>query len=161
MKKIFLGLTVILCVSAAKGYSQDIASKSPATKNTTTQANISFKEAENTHDFGTIPQGTPVSYNFTLTNTGKAPLVLSAVNPSCGCTSPEWPKEPIKTGGTAVIKVTYNAATPGTFTKNITVVSNAVNPQTVLYIKGEVKASQQTSAVQSSAPVQIPTPKKS
>jgi hypothetical protein len=163
MKKIFLGLTLIFCVSGVSSYAQAIA---PTTQAANTQnsamANIVFKEKENTHDFGTVPQGTPVSCNFNFTNTGKAPLVLTAVNPSCGCTSPEWPHDAIAPGASAVIKVTYNAANPGTFTKNVTVVSNASVPQTILYIKGEVKPSAQaTNASQPAGVSQAVAPKKS
>ncbi len=143
MKKIFIGLTVILCVGATKSFSQTANLAKPAyaatpTATTAAAASISFKEKDNSHDFGTVPQGTPVSYVFNFTNTGKAPLVLSAVNASCGCTTPEWPKEPVAPGKSATIKATYNAANPGPFTKTITVVSNAATP-TVLTIKGEVK----------------------
>ena len=146
MKKIFIGLTVILCVSATKSFSQTATLAKPAFAATTSTAatqgsvaSIAFKEKDNSHDFGTVPQGTPVSYVFNFTNTGKAPLVLSAVNASCGCTTPEWPKEPVAPGKSATIKATYNAANPGPFTKTITVVSNASTPNLVLTIKGEVK----------------------
>ena len=103
-------------------------------------AKIVFKEAANKHEFGIIPQGTPVSYSFTFSNTGKTPLVLTAVSASCGCITPEWPKGPIAPGGTASIKTTYNAVTVGQFTKTVTVVSNdPLNPTTILTIHGEVK----------------------
>ena len=162
MKKILFGLIVILSVNATNGYSQAAVTPNTGTAPTGATASISFKEKDNTHDFGTVPQGTPVTYNFNFTNTGKAPLVLTAVNPSCGCTSPEWPHDAIAPGATAVIKVTYNAANPGTFTKNVTVVSNAATPQTVLYIKGEVKpTAQQANSTAKPAPVQATAPKKS
>ena len=82
------------------------------------------------------------------------------MNASCGCTTPEWPKEPIKPGGTATIKATYNAAAMGVFTKTITVVSNANPNQKVLIIKGEVKATPATTATKAAAPVQQAAPKK-
>ena len=88
-------------------------------------------------------------------------MVLSAVNASCGCTTPEWPKEPVAPGATATIKATYNAANPGTFTKTITVVSNAATPQTVLTIKGEVKPAVAPAATPAAAPkAQAAVPKK-
>ncbi|MCS6822234.1 MAG: DUF1573 domain-containing protein [Microscillaceae bacterium] len=93
-----------------------------------------------THDFGNIPAGTPVSVDFVVTNTGTAPLILSSVQASCGCTTPEWTKEPIPPGKSGKIKATYNAAAVGPFNKGITVISNSVDqPTKVLYIKGEVK----------------------
>lgn len=159
MKKILFGMIVILSVNATTGFAQNAVTTKPATASAAT-ATASFKEKDNTYDFGTIPQGTPVTHVFTVTNTGKAPLVLSAVNPSCGCTSPEWPKEPIAPGASAPIKVTYNAAAVGTFTKNVTVVSNAGNAQAVLYIKGEVKAPATNAAVPAPAPTGTAAPKK-
>ena len=85
-------------------FSQALAAKSstPAAKATSSSAPavaaINFKEKDNVHDFGTVPQGTPVTYVFNFENTGKAPLVLSSVTASCGCTTPEWPKETCSTG---------------------------------------------------------------
>jgi hypothetical protein len=94
------------------------------------------------HDFGKIPQGTPVNWEFEFTNAGKAPIVLSSVSASCGCTTPEWTKEAVAPGKTGKIKVQFNAAAVGTFTKTITVVSNAEEANVVLTIKGEVQAPQ-------------------
>ena len=84
MKKIFLGLIVILCVSTTTVYSQGqgVAPTTVVPAAPASQAKITFKEADNKHEFGTVPQGTPVSYVFSFTNTGKEPLVLSAVNAS-------------------------------------------------------------------------------
>lgn len=124
---------IILAVVIAIGFANAGFSQAPAS-----QADISFTQS--THDFGIIPQGTPVSYVFSFKNTGKELLVLSNVTASCGCTTPEWPKEPVKPGATATIKATYNAANPGIFNKQITIISNAKNAQTILNIKGEVKA---------------------
>ncbi|MDP1763842.1 MAG: DUF1573 domain-containing protein [Sediminibacterium sp.] len=127
MKKIILAFVIAIGFANA-GFSQA----------TTNQADISFTQS--TFDFGVIPQGTPVTHVFSFKNTGKDPLVLSNVTASCGCTTPEWPKEPVKPGATATIKATYNAASPGVFNKQITIISNAKNAQTILTIKGEVKS---------------------
>ena len=93
---------------------------------TQTTAKISFDKLS--HNFGEIPQGTPVKCTFTFTNTGKAPLVLSDVKASCGCTTPEWPQQPIMPGSSAKITAEYNAAADGSFDKTITVFSNAGEP---------------------------------
>lgn len=90
------------------------------------------------HDYGTIAQGSDGSCEFTFTNTGKQPLLLTNVKASCGCTVPVWPKEPIAAGETGVIKVQYDTKRVGNFNKSITVSSNAVNSTAVLYIKGNV-----------------------
>src|SRR5689334_19624840 len=69
---------------------------------------VKVKETE--HDFGQIPQGKPVYYYFEITNTGLTPLKLDNVQASCGCTTPEWNKDPIASGATDKIKVGFNAA---------------------------------------------------
>jgi hypothetical protein len=94
---------------------------------------------KNIHDFGEIPQSKPVSVEFIFTNEGDAALVISDVGTSCGCTVPDYPKEPIAPGKSAKIKVTYNAANKGVFSKTITVKSNDLEASKVLTIKGTVK----------------------
>ncbi len=106
------------------------------------QAEISF--AETSHDFGTIEEGTQATYEFEFTNTGDAPLILNSVNASCGCTTPEWTKEPIMKGQKGKIRVVYNSTgRPGSFTKSITVNSNAKTGTIILTIKGTVNPKQQ------------------
>jgi len=89
------------------------------------------------HDFGKIPQGKPVYYNFEIANTGKAELKLDNVQASCGCTTPEWSHDPIAPGATANIKVGYNAAVENYFEKYITITYNT-NQTKQLKIKGTV-----------------------
>ena len=89
------------------------------------------------HDYGTIyKNGDGVCY-FEFTNTGKADLQLSNVSSSCGCTVPEWPKEPVTPGKTAKIKVSYNTSRVGGINKNVYVDSNA-GERITLTIKGNV-----------------------
>ena len=92
-----------------------------------------------THDFGVIAQGVPATYTFIVTNKGKSPLIITNAAASCGCTTPEWTKEPIMPGAKGFIKATYNAATPGAFMKTVTVTSNATRDLVTLTLKGEVK----------------------
>lgn len=80
-----------------------------------------LKITETEHNFGMIPQGKPVYYNFEIVNTGKEPLKLDNVTASCGCTTPEWSREEIAAGASSVIKVGYNAAAEGAFEKPITI----------------------------------------
>lgn len=101
-------------------------------------AAIEFEKTE--HDFGAIPYKGDGSYEFVFKSTGKSPLVLSNVRSSCGCTVPEWPKEPIKKGETGTIKVTYNTRLIGSFAKSITVYTNAGEAPIVLIIKGKVES---------------------
>jgi len=95
-----------------------------------------------THDFGKIKQGTPVTHEFKFTNSGKTPLVITNVQASCGCTTPDWSKEPVMPGGQGFIKATYNAASPGAFSKTVTVTANIETGFVQLTIKGEVQAAQ-------------------
>lgn len=95
-----------------------------------------------THDFGKIPQGQNAGYSFKFTNTGDAPLTLKDVKPSCGCTTPKWPRKPIRPGETANIKAVYDAGSTGRFQKSITVKTNIKdNSRVVLSIKGRVQQS--------------------
>lgn len=99
---------------------------------------ITFEKT--THDFGKINEADGrVTTVFNFKNEGMTPLVLSNVRASCGCTTPKWTREPIEPGQTGEITVTYNPnGRPGRFQKTVTVTSNANEPTTKLYIKGEV-----------------------
>lgn len=92
---------------------------------------------ETSFDFGRIPQGKPVFHFFEVTNTGKSPMVISDIQTTCGCTTPEWSKTPIASGETTKIKVGYNAAAEGSFEKHITITYNQNLTKQVL-IKGNV-----------------------
>lgn len=99
---------------------------------------ITFEKTE--HDFGKINEADGrVTTIFTFRNEGMAPLVLSNVRASCGCTTPTWTKTPVEPGQTGDITVTYNPnGRPGRFQKTITVTSNASSPTVKLTIRGEV-----------------------
>jgi hypothetical protein len=100
-------------------------------------AAISFETTS--HDFGTLAEGGNGTFEFVFKNTGKDPLVLNNVRSTCGCTVPEWPREPVLKGDKGKIKVSYNTRITGSFSKSITVYSNAGDP-IVLNIKGKVEA---------------------
>lgn len=93
---------------------------------------------EKKHDFGTIKEADgPVSYEFEFKNTGDSPLVVISASASCGCTRPEYPKEPVKPGKSGKIKVTYNpAGRPGEFDKSIKLKTNVKGKRYVLKISG-------------------------
>lgn len=121
MKKFFFTLVSVFVFAAA------------------TQAQGVLKFNKETHDFGTLKEGPLATYNFEVSNAGTAPVVITNAQASCGCTTPEWSKEPIMPGAKSVIKVGYNTSgRPGNFTKTITVMSNAENGTTILTIKGNV-----------------------
>ncbi|MCF8257844.1 MAG: DUF1573 domain-containing protein [Flavobacteriales bacterium] len=90
------------------------------------------------HDYGTIEQGADGGTEFVFTNSGKEPLVISDAKGSCGCTVPEWSKEPIAPGQKGSIKVMYDTKRIGNFQKTVTVTSNGSEAPVVLTIKGLV-----------------------
>jgi len=122
MKKIFSTLCMAL-VSVAMMAQQPV---------------ITFEKTE--HDFGRIhEEDGRVSVVFSFKNEGMAPLVLSNVRASCGCTTPTWTREPVEPGQTGSITVTYNPnGRPGRFQKTVTITSNASEATVRVYIKGEV-----------------------
>jgi hypothetical protein len=89
-------------------------------------------------DFGKIKQGTPVTHEFKFTNNGGVPLIITNVQASCGCTTPDWSRDPIAPGGQGFIKATYSAASAGNFNKSVTVTANVDGGMVQLLIKGEV-----------------------
>jgi len=94
----------------------------------------------NTIDMGRIAEGAQVQHRFTFKNSGGSPLVLSAVNSTCGCTvGKDWPRDPIPPGGTGHVDVTFDSSgRTGRQVKSVTVVSNTNPPSTVLTLTGEV-----------------------
>lgn len=101
-------------------------------------AKIEFKTE--TVDYGVIEKGSDGIRVFEFTNTGTAPLIISKVSSSCGCTIPKKPEEAILPGKTGEIQVKYDTKRVGPIRKAITVISNADTPTKVLKIKGEVKS---------------------
>ncbi len=124
MKKIISLLSLIGCFFVAGAQLQ-----------APTEDVLVLKQSE--HNFDLIPQGKPVYYTFEIVNTGKVALKLDDVHASCGCTTPEWSRDPIAPGATAKIKVGYNAAAEGAFTKTINITYNT-NQSKQLMIKGTV-----------------------
>ena len=102
------------------------------------KADIVFEKQ--THDFGSFLESDGVqTTTFKFTNKGEAPLVLSNVRASCGCTTPKWTREPVAPGKSGEIQVSYNPKNrPGSFNKSVTVTSNAAVATVVLRITGKV-----------------------
>lgn len=108
------------------------------------KAEIKFNQL--THNFGKFSESSPVvSCEFTYTNVGNAPLIINQAMASCGCTVPEYTKQPVQPGKTGKIKVTYNGAGkfPGHFKKSITVRTNGKVEMTRLYIEGDMEESKE------------------
>jgi hypothetical protein len=133
MKRVFL-----ICMTLFFAVAMYAQQANTAPVDTTAKAKITFETLN--HDFGVLPVGGDGSTIFKFKNEGKVPLVLASVQASCGCTTPSWTRDPIAPGATGEIKVTYDTKRIGTFSKSITVTSNAVNPTVILRIAGEVKS---------------------
>ena len=131
MKTKLLLLTIILFAA--------ISSRSQINIGFAINPNIpKIKFETETIDYGTIEKGSDGIREFKFSNVGKDPLILSNVQSSCGCVAVDWPKEPIKQGASAIIKVKYDTNRIGPFSKTVTVTSNAEEPSKILKIKGVV-----------------------
>jgi len=120
-------------------FAQTAAPAPAATPQTPSQ----MKWEKETHEFGTIEQGKPVSYEFTFTNTTNKDVTLKDVKASCGCTATNYTKTAIKPGEKGTVTATYNAAAGGAFHKTVTVTTSEENtmPKTIT-IKGTVKVNE-------------------
>jgi hypothetical protein len=137
MKKVFFSLALsALAVAFSSNVNSQILEKG---------AKIEF--SKETHDYGTVKYGEDGTCQFEFKNTGDEPLIISNAKGSCGCTVPEFSKEPIAPGEKGVIKVKYDTKRPGPINKSVTVTSNAVNGSydattktstSILRIKGNV-----------------------
>ncbi len=130
MRKIFslLFFTVFMIPKAVVSQTQSFVVSS---------AEITFEKL--VHDFGNVFQGEKTEYAFKFTNTGGEPLILSEVRSSCGCTVPEWPRNPVFPMQSETVKVIYNSSIVGKINRQVTVISNANNSPTTLRIMGNVE----------------------
>lgn len=97
-----------------------------------------FKFEKETINYGKIVKGSNGERTFVFTNTGNAPLIISDIKSSCGCTVPKKPEKPIMPGEKGEIKVSYDTKRMGGFSKQITIMSNAKTPRKFIKIKGFV-----------------------
>jgi hypothetical protein len=124
-KTYFLGLLILLIVNRLPGQERG--------------ACFSFKEEK--FNFGTVKEEDgPMNHVFEFTNIGGSPLIINNVQASCGCTTPDWSKQPVPPGGKGFVKATFDpSGRPGSFTKTITITSNVPdNPGITLSITGSV-----------------------
>ncbi len=131
MKRILLSISTIFIFGMLSAQTTETTVNEP-------KGEISFASLE--HDYGSVDFNGNGTCEFEFTNTGKVILMLNNVQASCGCTTPDWSKEPIKPGDKGKITVKYNTQIPGPFQKQIRVYSNAAVNPVVLTIKGGVKA---------------------
>ena len=150
MKKVFaaLGISVMMTFTA---FAQGATSKAVENPNSPV---ITFEKT--THDYGTVAKGGDGTCEFVFKNTGVEPLILSNVSSSCGCTVPEWPREPLLKGKSASIKVKYDTNRIGPINKTVTVMTNGKVPAVQLRIVGnvvEATGAQMPQKTQGAAPV--------
>jgi hypothetical protein len=132
MKRIFF----ILCILTTSLVAQAVSGIDSAPITTVPPA---FSWNMTVHDFGKIPLSKPVTHEFRFKNSGNAPLIISSVQASCGCTVTDYSKDPIAPGAEGFVKATYDAAKAGVFTKTVTVNANSEESVVRLMIKGEVE----------------------
>jgi hypothetical protein len=126
MKKLLLAITVL-------GFSSVLFAQNAVKK---AEDVIKFKEMK--YNFGKIKQGVPVTHDFEFTNVSESPAVIENATASCGCTTPQWPQQPVMKGKTDKIKAGFNAAAPGVFEKGIFVKVKGIDYPVEIKISGEV-----------------------
>ena len=151
MKKIILPIAVIFLISSCGSNEEDGLLNTDIISNPITAESAEtndeklphFEFVDEVKSFGQITQGEVVSTSFRFKNVGQSDLIISSAQGSCGCTVPQWPKEPIKPGKEGVIDVTFDSNGKfGMQNKTITLVSNTIPNTKVIALKGEVLAPQ-------------------
>ena len=141
-----LAAGLLACDNAAKKVAdagesavEETASSAQTVANNKEMATFKFEQSE--FDFGTVKEGEVVERIFKFTNTGSAPLVIQNAAGSCGCTVPEWPKEPIAPNAAGEIKVKFDSrGKAGANNKTVTIIANTNPETTTLTLKGTVNA---------------------
>ena len=142
MKKLFLALMAASLLMACNQSNTTTTTNDSTATATIANANAPVMKFEvESHDFGKAKAGDKVTYEFAFTNTGKSPLIITDAKASCGCTVPEWPKEPVMPGQGGKIKVTFDSAgKSGLQDKQITVTANTNPARNIVHLIGEVLA---------------------
>jgi len=134
MKKILFLATAFACTLAVKAQNDDAAK--PAVPQQ--KVDDVIKMNVETHDFGKIKQGVPVTYDFVIKNISDKPVVVENTWASCGCTTPEKITEPILPGKTTKLKVAYNAAAVAPISKDVFIKIAGIDAAKSVHISGEV-----------------------
>lgn len=136
MKKI-MTITLVLLLACGSAFA-GCGPANDAQKKDRKYPAIEFENDTYKHDFGKVVRGESVSHVFKFRNTGKAPLVIADVTTSCGCTTPEYTKEPVLPGRYGEVKVTFDGEGFERFTKSITLTLNTRKGREILYITGTI-----------------------
>ncbi|NND51719.1 MAG: DUF1573 domain-containing protein [Flavobacteriaceae bacterium] len=146
MKKVILGLSALCMVAftsckedaAAKVKSENVSQAAERDEVSVEFPAMTFDKTE--HDFGEIENGTPVETVFNYTNTGKAPLVITDIKSTCGCTVPQdWSKDPLQPGESAMFTVKFNGKGKNKVSKTVTVTANTEKGKETVKISAFVK----------------------
>lgn len=147
MKKIFLSVMCLSILSACTNQNSTGSKNSTATQEIATVASVdtanapTFKFEKEVYDFGEIKEGEKVTYDFKFKNIGNSPLIISSATATCGCTIPEYPKEPVAPGAEGLIRVVFNSAgKSGMQNKIVSITANTIPSLTELNILGNVVA---------------------
>ena len=142
-KLLILGLTIFSLVACKENVTKKInkdnleVAKQRDYKINDAAAAITFSKTE--HDFGTINEGDVVETIFNFTNSGKSELIITNASATCGCTVPEWPREPIPVGGSGKIKVKFNSSgKPNKQSKTVSLTTNTPQGKETVVIKAQV-----------------------
>ena len=145
MKKIILSIACMALMASCnnQGAEQSAATKeiesTSNTVETTSSDSPAFKFVKESFDFGEITQGEKISYDFKFTNIGKSPLIITNAIATCGCTVPDYPKEPVAPGAEGIIKVVFDSSNKlGMQNKVISITANTVPESTQINILGNV-----------------------
>lgn len=145
MKRVILSLLIIIGLISCETKENKLdtslvnnPSSADGTRRVINVPEIEFQKTE--HDFGKILQGEQVSYTFKFKNVGNAPLIITSIEKTCGCTSPDFSNEPIKPGEEGKITITYDSKGHKGFQNKRLIVKANTNPsETILRIKAQVE----------------------
>ena len=144
-KNVMMRTTVVAAFLLLLTSGCDVRNKDKVATTTATSVPLASSESttveiiDSVHNFGEIAEGEIVEFNFRFKNTGNAPLVVTNVSASCGCTVPEKPEQPIRPGETGFIKAKFDSdKRPGETMKTVTVTSNTSPAFPELILKGKV-----------------------
>ena len=128
----------------------------PTTPPVPTGPKTKMSFTEETYDFGTVSEGDKVEHIYKFKNSGNEPLIISNAQGSCGCTVPQWPKEPIAPGKTGEIKVVFDSkGKAGKQSKTVTITANTEPATTTINITGEVLKGADAATEKTSTPIQV------